>query len=402
MSCNFAIEVEGLSKKYQVYDKPNDRLKQFLLPTARRLLRLAPKDYYREFWALSDVSFKVRVGETVGILGFNGAGKSTLLQLICGTLASTSGVVRSRGKIAALLELGAGFNPEFTGRENVFLSCALQGMTNSEIISRFDDVVEFSGIGAFIDQPVKQYSSGMYARLAFSAAVHIDPSILIVDEALSVGDMAFQEKSITRMKHLRESGTSILLVSHSTSAVRNFCDRAIWLDCGRIRSIGDEYERAVSDVLRLETKNSVPAPERVQQSDFEERKIKIVSITPDRDVYSMGDDIEFDINLAFDMCNLSYGIGFIFYDTKGNVVSIISTLRDEIYLREPRQCTKLRILNNHFAPGEYTVTLSISDEAAMFSFDKKEACAKFSVRMERNSRGLARVEGLLRCDHEWR
>jgi len=186
MSSDIAIKVENLSKCYEIYDTPRDRLKQFVLPRLRQKVGLSPARYYKEFWALKDVSFEVKKGETVGVLGFNGAGKSTLLQMICGTLNPTHGQIQTNGRISALLELGAGFNPEFTGRENVFLSCALYGMSQAEISVRFKDIADFAGIGDFIDQPVKHYSSGMYARLAFSAAVHVNPAVLIVDEALSV------------------------------------------------------------------------------------------------------------------------------------------------------------------------------------------------------------------------
>lgn len=260
MSSNeIAIKVQNLSKCYQIYDNPRDRLKQFVAPRLQRLTWQHPKQYFREFWALKDVSFEVKKGETVGIIGRNGAGKSTLLQMICGTLTPTNGSVETNGRIAALLELGSGFNPEFTGRENVYMNAAVLGLSKEEIDNRFDDIAAFADIRQFMEQPVKTYSSGMVARLAFSVAVQVDPDVLVVDEALSVGDMAFQEKSFTRMKRIRDAGTAILFVSHSTSAVRNFCDRAMWLDTGRMRAIDerlvicDEYQREMEDEIRRES-----------------------------------------------------------------------------------------------------------------------------------------------------
>lgn len=241
MSSEFAIKVERLSKGYQIYEQPHDRLKQFLLPRLRRFVGLPPKHYYSEFRALQDVSFEVKKGETVGIIGRNGSGKSTLLQMICGTISPTSGSITSYGRIAALLELGAGFNPEFTGRENVYMNASVLGLTKNEIDSRFDDIAAFADIGEFIEQPVKTYSSGMYARLAFSIAINVDPEILIVDEALAVGDARFVAKCMRRIKDIQERGASILFVSHDVGSVRTLCERAIWLDKGSLVEHGDVF-----------------------------------------------------------------------------------------------------------------------------------------------------------------
>lgn len=232
MSSDIAIKVEGLSKCYQIYGQPRDRLKQFILPRVQRLLVQAPCQYYREFWALNDVSFELPKGESVGILGRNGSGKSTLLQLITGTLEPTSGSVIANGRISALLELGAGFNPEFTGRENVFLNLALHGFSDEAIRAKFDDVASFADIGDFIEQPVKTYSSGMYARLAFSAAIHTEPDVLIVDEILAVGDTYFQQKCINRLYRMLDDGLSVLLVSHDAYQVRSICKHALLLQRG--------------------------------------------------------------------------------------------------------------------------------------------------------------------------
>jgi lipopolysaccharide transport system ATP-binding protein len=230
MSSEIAIEVGDVGKCYHIYGNPRDRLLQMLARGRRR--------FFREFWALRHVSFDIRKGETVGIIGRNGSGKSTLLQILCGTLAATEGSVRAAGRIAALLELGSGFNPEFTGKENVYLNAALLGLTRQETAARYPDIVAFADIGDFIDQPVKTYSSGMAVRLAFSVAINVTPEILVVDEALAVGDELFQRKCFSRIEVMRNSGATILLVTHSGSTVTELCDRAILLDRGEMLSAG--------------------------------------------------------------------------------------------------------------------------------------------------------------------
>jgi len=237
-SDDIAIRIKNLSKCYQIYETPRERLKQFILPSLKRWVRQLPKQYFHEFWALKDVSFEVKKGETIGIIGRNGSGKSTLLQMICGTLTPTSGSIQTNGRIAALLELGAGFNFEFTGRENVYMNAAVLGLTKEEIDARFDDIAAFADIGQFIEQPVKTYSSGMVVRLAFSVAINVDPEILVVDEALSVGDELFQRKCFSRIEAIKSSGATILFVSHSGSTIVELCDRAILMDMGEKLAVG--------------------------------------------------------------------------------------------------------------------------------------------------------------------
>lgn len=269
MSSDIAIKVENLSKCYQIYDQPHDRLKQFFLPRIQRLMGISPKNYYREFWALRDVSFEVKRGETIGIIGRNGSGKSTLLQIICGTLNSTLGSVQANGRIAALLELGSGFNPEFTGRENVYLNAAVIGLSADEMYEKIDSVIEFSGLGDYIDQPLKTYSSGMQARLAFSSAIHVEPAILVVDEALSVGDAGFQLKCMLRMREMQEKGVTILFVSHDTGSVVRLCDHAIVMEQGRIASQNRDPLKCVKLYEQLTRK--VAIPETAFQQELEVR-----------------------------------------------------------------------------------------------------------------------------------
>ncbi|HEV7122514.1 MAG TPA: ABC transporter ATP-binding protein [Rhodanobacter sp.] len=227
------IEVDALGKKYDIYAQPTDRLKQMIVPRLSRMVGREGKAYYDEFWALRDVTFNVHRGETIGVIGRNGSGKSTLLQMICGTLHPTMGSVKTHGRIAALLELGAGFNPDFTGRENVYLSGLLYGISETELRRRFDSILDFADIGDFINQPVKTYSSGMYVRLAFAVAAHVDADTLLIDEALSVGDILFTQKCMRFLRDFQQRGT-LLFVSHDTSAVTSMCTRAVWLDGGQL------------------------------------------------------------------------------------------------------------------------------------------------------------------------
>ncbi len=229
-----AIRIAGLGKRYEIYSRPKDRLKQMIMPRLKRMIGMHPPEYFREFWALRGIDFTVWQGETVAIIGSNGSGKSTLLQLICGTLHPTEGEVGVTGRIAALLELGAGFNPEFTGEENIYLSGMVYGIDEATLTERFDSIVAFAEIGEFIAQPVKTYSSGMYVRLAFAIAAHVDADVLVIDEALSVGDVRFTQKCMRFLRAFQQKGT-VLFVSHDTSAVTSLCSRAIWLDHGALK-----------------------------------------------------------------------------------------------------------------------------------------------------------------------
>lgn len=220
MSSNVVIKVEGVSKCFEMFSSPKNRLNNILFNSQKGK---------SEFWALKNISFEVKKGETVGIIGRNGAGKSTLLQILCGTLKQTSGTVSINGKVAALLELGAGFNPEFTGKENIYLNASILGMTRKEIDVVYDSIVEFSELGGFINNPVKSYSSGMYVRLGFAVAAHTKAEILVIDEALSVGDVFFQQKCMRFLKEFKNNGGTLLFVSHDTSAVLSMCEKAIML-----------------------------------------------------------------------------------------------------------------------------------------------------------------------------
>jgi lipopolysaccharide transport system ATP-binding protein len=246
MSSDLAISASGLSKAYLIYSQPSDRLLQSVVPRIQKIVRpvarpfgikIEEKAYFSSHWALRALDFNVARGETLGVIGRNGSGKSTLLQLICGTLTPTSGEVKVRGRVAALLELGSGFNPEYTGRENVFLNASVLGLTQEEILARIDDILAFADIGDFVNQPVKTYSSGMTMRLAFAVMAHVDADILIIDEALAVGDAYFQQKCLRWLRQFRETGT-VLFCAHDTGAILTLCQRALWLDKGQLQMEG--------------------------------------------------------------------------------------------------------------------------------------------------------------------
>ena len=236
---NQIISVKNLCKKFAIYDDPSLRLKQMVVPKFQKILNLKQSKYYNEFNALSDVSFTVDKGECVGVIGRNGAGKSTLLQIICGTLNQTSGSVTAKGNIVGLLELGSGFNPEYSGKENIYLNASILGLSKVEINQQLDEIINFANIGEFINYPVKLYSSGMYVRLAFAIAINVNPDILVIDEALAVGDENFQRKCYSKIEAIKKKGTTILFVSHSTQSIVEICDRAILIESGQLIAEGE-------------------------------------------------------------------------------------------------------------------------------------------------------------------
>ncbi|MGZ8242352.1 ABC transporter ATP-binding protein [Methylomagnum sp.] len=270
MNDETAIHISHLSKCYRIYDRPHNRLKQAIASKANKIiprpLRVTAQ-YFREFWALRDIVLTVAKGETVGVIGRNGSGKSTLLQLICGTVAPTRGDIEVNGRVAALLELGAGFNPEFTGRENVYMNASILGLSKEQIDARYNDIVAFADIGEFIDQPVKTYSSGMFVRLAFAVIAHVDADILIIDEALAVGDAFFTQKCMRFLRQFKKEGT-VLFVSHDTPAVINLCQRAVWLDRGQVRMIGEAkevceaYHQSIYELQNSQGAKEAPTKER--------------------------------------------------------------------------------------------------------------------------------------------
>ena len=276
---DIAIRVQNLSKCYQIYDNPRDRLKQFVLPSLRRMMGKPPAHYFSEFWALKDVSFEVKKGETVGIIGRNGSGKSTLLQIITGTLSPTDGSVCTQGRIAALLELGSGFNPDFTGRENVYLNGTLLGFNRDQIDEKFDSIAAFADIGQHLNQPTKTYSSGMLLRLAFAVQVQIEPDILIVDEALAVGDALFQKRCFQRIEKLVSDGTTLLFVSHDQESVRTLTNRAILLSRGATVSWGLSSEVVLEYRRLLHNEESEYFSSMVKEMASKSQELKVIGVS---------------------------------------------------------------------------------------------------------------------------
>ena len=406
-----AIRVTNLSKRYEIYDTPRDRLKQFFAPRLQRLAGQTPRQYFREFWALKDVSFEVKKGETFGIIGRNGSGKSTLLQMICGTLSPTSGSIQTNGRIAALLELGSGFNPEFTGRENVYMNAAVLGLSKEEVDARFDDIVAFADIGDFIEQPVKTYSSGMMVRLAFAVIAHVDADILVVDEALAVGDAFFTQKCMRFLRNFMKTGT-VLFVSHDTGAVVNLCNKAVLLNRGQVVEIGTpkdvtehylatlyESNQEVGGVLTDET--NMPSDQVQSPSEYRDMRealinastlrndVEVFQFKPDQAGFGTGDakivavrlldqsgsplswavggeDVILDIRCLARKDILRPIIGFQFKDRLGQVVFADNTFL--VYQFSPQPVTQGCELVARFEfrlpmlpTGDYSITVALAD-----------------------------------------
>jgi len=275
MDEDIVVSIKNLTKTYKLYTSHADRVKETFNPFRKK--------YHHPFNALTDVSFDIKRGEMLGIIGRNGSGKSTLLQIICGILQPTSGSVEINGGVSALLELGAGFNPEFTGRQNVYINSAILGLKREKIEARFDDIVTFAGIGDFIDQPVKTYSSGMYMRLAFSIVISVDPDILVIDEALSVGDHSFQQKCIDRMMEFRKAGKTIVFCSHSMYLINELCAKSVWLCNGRASSHG-KTSKVISEYMayleeEAEKNDAAIDPQTLTNSSLPEIIIEDLRIT---------------------------------------------------------------------------------------------------------------------------
>lgn len=383
MGEELAISLQNVSKCYKRYGRPVDKLKEVLLPT---------KNYAAEFWALRDIDLEVHKGETVGIIGQNGSGKSTLLQIIAGTLTPTTGSVSVQGRVSALLELGSGFNPEFTGRQNVFFNGRILGLTQEEIENKFDEIAVFADIGDFIDEPVKTYSSGMFVRLAFAVAVSVDPEILIVDEALSVGDIYFQQKCFERIKELKDQGTTLLFVSHDSGAVYKLCQRALLMELGNLvlesnpKIVIDLYEAKLlkkrdlqSEELEIQMLSSLNT--KVSQDDVDtSSQVEEVCINAPEvklEYIKLLDESNKNIEVAVSeqTLNLSIGICFLKSLEDPHIGFKIRDRTGEVIFETNTYCMKQKIghvqkgefleFNFKFevpiSAGEYTITVGVAD-----------------------------------------
>lgn len=393
----YTIEIKNLTKQYKMYKGKKDRLLEILLPKYEK---------HNTFTAVDNINLKVKKGEILGILGKNGAGKSTLLKMITGVVVPTKGEVNVNGKISSMLELGTAFNMELTGYENIYQHGQVMGLTNEEIKAKEQEIIEFADIGDHISQPVKTYSSGMFARLAFACAVNIEPEVLIVDEVLSVGDMAFQEKSITKMKEIREKGTTIIFVSHSLPAIRNFCTRAIWLQNGKIIMDGDtvevaeKYKESMIDKPRQESVEQIAKEKNNNQDENKDKSIEIVKVECDKKTYNLYEDINIKVTINNKKLINKYGAGIIIYNSKSDLITALNTVRMEKYLDENIEEINFKIKHNCLNEDKYYITVSICDEKVMFSYDKKEYANSFDVKVPKNSFGMPLSEGIYACDYE--
>lgn len=371
-SDEFILHVDNVRKKFDLYDNPRDRLKEILSAPVRRWMGLPKKNYHREFWALDNISFSVKRGETVGIVGRNGAGKSTLLQIITGTLSPTAGRVSTSGRISALLELGAGFNPEFSGRDNVLLNSAILGLSEEETLDRLGEIISFADIGDFINQPVKTYSSGMYVRLAFSVAIHVQPELLIIDEALAVGDAVFQSKCMSRLRRMMNDGVSLLFVSHDIGAVKSLCSKAVLIEHGKqiawgeTSSVANEYTRIVHERKSEDVTNYVDdvAQERIGDKSIEFVRVEMFdSMGVSRDTFSHGESITLKCTLKANKNINILGFGLHVRDRAGVDVGYVDNVLEKKFITDVNAGDFYQVtwsIPVVFARGRYDIAVVLS------------------------------------------
>lgn len=388
MSSEIAVKVSNLSKCYQIYEQPHDRLKQSIFPRLQRMIGREPSQYFREFWALKDVSFEISKGETVGIIGRNGSGKSTLLQMICGTLDPSSGSISTNGRVAALLELGSGFNPEFTGRENIYINAAVLGLSEDETEACFASIVAFADIGEFIGQPVKTYSSGMVVRLAFAVAIHVSPDILVVDEALSVGDIAFRNKCMERIHKMVQRGVTILFVTHDLSTLQLLCSRVVWLKQGSLHAVGDPVSISQDyyvDTLGGAATTDVPQ-ERIpsQQETGKALFTKLRLVGEEGDTFSPGKPmrISFSLLAKEDLTGVVFAVSI--YRADGDWVIGQTSLDAGVIWPAAAagevRAGSLRLDSLCLAPGEYHVAFGAYSSDYSLCYALTDLASSFSVR----------------------
>ena len=390
-----SVEVNDLSKVYHLYNKSSDRL--------RETFSIKKKKYSKDHYALRDINLSITHGESVGIVGTNGSGKSTLLKLITGVVTPTTGEIKTKGKIAALLELGAGFNPEYTGIENIYLNGTMMGYTEEEMEKRVPGIVDFADIGEFIHQPVKSYSSGMFARLAFAVSINVEPDILIVDEALSVGDTRFQVKCIDKMRELQESGTTILFVTHAIEQIKRFCTRAIWIKNGEVVEDGE-----ASQVVDLYDNFMKYGERKIEKVDNDEEfKVPessdylavIQKVTINKNMFKSFEKLEVEITYdVYDehMEDLQVGVAFYSLDRKIYVFGPNTNLDKFEVPQEPgRHVVKYIVPGITLISGDYTVDVGIFNSGGIVNLDYKNNCEKFSVANEYFSEGMFYIE------HQW-
>lgn len=412
------IKVDNLVKRYNMYENPMDRLKE--------VCSIRKKCYHREFSALNGLSFEVEKGDAIGIMGKNGCGKSTLLKMITGVLQPTSGTIEVNGKVSAILELGTGFNPEYTGIQNIYLNGTMMGISKEEVDEKLQSIVDFADIGDFINQPVKIYSSGMFARLAFAVAINVNPDILIVDEALAVGDTRFQIKCINKMKSLKESGTTILFVSHATEQIKRFCNKAIWIKDGKIKEKGPASEVAdlyedfmkygdvdnkkdvrVKDANEAEnTEEEITVDEQKDENGLrpfkmpldEDTLAAIINVKTNKDKLSTFD--EFEVEVTYDIFREKidgFLLGVAIYTPNREYIFGPNTYLEkaEVPNTYGRHRVVYKIPEMTLLGGKYTVDVGIFTDESIINLDYKTAAKSFTIVNKYIS------EGKLYIKHEW-
>ena len=426
MSSDLAIEACGLGKRFSLFEQPSDRLKQLMWGRWRQ--------YSRDFWALQYVNFEIRRGEVVGLVGRNGAGKSTLLQMVCGTLTPTTGTLNVRGRVAALLELGAGFSPDFSGLENVYMNAAILGLGRAQVDAKLDGILAFADIGQFIHQPVKTYSSGMFVRLAFAVATSVEPDILVIDEALSVGDGAFARKSFDRIMALKDNGATILFCSHAMYHVQALCSRALWLEGGRVRMwntaarVTADYETSLvmdapaTTAHSFATNNiagsadgSNPGAEFEAQSAAQGTEVRkapdgtavITGIEARSDgmagrdlaIHSGQTSLELRVRFASDLALPCPSVAIGIQHASGVVVSSAGSVNDGAVLtRDAQGCGEawLTLPKVPLLKGDYTVTVILACERGLHAYEIVERA--ITLRVVQSSL----EQGLVTLPHTWR
>ena len=395
MSSDLAISIKKLSKCYHIFNRHSDRLKQAFS---------FRKQYYRDFWALKDVSFDIKKGQTVGIIGRNGSGKSTILQIIAGTLEQTEGEAQVNGRIAALLELGSGFNPEFTGRENAMMSGAIMGFSAKQMEEKLPLIEQFAEIGEFIDQPVKLYSSGMYVRLAFACAINVDPDILVIDEALAVGDARFQLKCIEKLKSFKKEGKTILFVSHDIYQVRNFCDEAIWMMDGKVHMRGEVFAvtEPYQDFMKYdagEGQQAVAEPKETHKGMVTVNRAYCVNQKGhEQQEFNYGEPVTAVVDYTLHSPIEGLVGGFILFDKQNTYVCGLNTKLDHKKL--PSQPGRYRLELNYnevnLLPNTYYLSVGFLENSAVVSLDFRSRASFFRVKS-----GEYFAEGLILMKHDW-
>jgi len=392
---DYIAEAKNLGKRYNLFDHPIDQVKEFLT--------LRKKKYHREFWALKDISFEIKKGESFGIIGKNGAGKSTLLKIVTGVTKPTTGHIEVHGKIGALLDLGAGFHPEYSGRENIFLSGAVMGLSDDEIRDNLPEIIEFSDLGDFIDRPVKTYSTGMYVRLGFSVATSINPDLLVTDEVLAVGDENFQKKCIKRMEKFLEEGKTILFCSHGMFHIKKICQKAIWLDHGQIKSTGK-----ASDVVNdyLDFMREQEAEENKMENKIKKLHSSLYSIVKDlrianaedveKDEFEMGETIRVEIIIEAPPGEETPAVAVGIVRNDQTPIYGISSDMDGV---EPKKIGDnlyyigYELPDIMLLPGKYIIRSHSMDNPALRLFDTLEKVITV--------KGDSREMGICRLKHHW-